>query len=276
MAIGRKVIRIYLSLFHLGLGWPKGTTPHDIRILLYHRINNIKGDPTAVRPEAFAQQMKYLARNFQVVRMTDLLAGLKGLAKFQRTVVITFDDGYKDNIVNAIPILKQMGFPACFFVPTGLLGTDFKIQGEPDRIVFPKMEWADIEMLVEQGFEVGAHSVNHVSLGRINPNIAIREILCSKKDLESKTGIPVRYFSYPFGTPKDIPFDNQVQRVLKDNFDLCFTGYRGPNIRGKFNPLHLHRIPIRSEFGFLEFKAELAGVFDFYNQRRYYLKRYQD
>jgi peptidoglycan/xylan/chitin deacetylase (PgdA/CDA1 family) len=276
MAIARKAIRTLLSLFHFGLGWPRGTPPDDVRILLYHRINTIEGDPVAVRPGVFALQMRYLAENFRVIGMRDLLDGLNGTTTFQRTAIITFDDGYRDTLEHAIPILKHMGFPASFFVPTGLLGTDRRIQGEPDGMVFPKMEWADIKGLAEQGFEIGAHSVHHVSLGSADQDRAIDEILRSKRDLESRIGEPVRYFSYPFGRPGDIPRDNRVHGVLRDNFDLCCTGYRGPNIQGQLNPFHLHRISIRGAFGFLEFKAELAGVFDFYNWRRSYLKRHRD
>ena len=269
----RKAVRTLLSAVHFGLGWLPGKPPDDVRILLYHRINTLEGDPVAVRPEAFARQMSYLAGNFRVIRLGDLLEGVNGSITFRRAAVITFDDGYRDALEHAVPILTHMGLPACFFISTGLLGTDRRIPGEPDGMIFPKMEWADIEGLAEQGFEIGAHSVHHVSLGNTDPDGAIDEILRSKRDLEGGIGRPVRYFSYPFGRPEDIPRDNQVHGVLRDNFDLCCTGYRGPNIQGQLNPFHLHRVSIRGAFGFLEFKAELAGVFDFYNRRENYLTR---
>jgi len=268
----RRAIRVLLSLSHSAFGRPRGAPPGDIRILVYHRINAIGRDPTAVRPKSFGLQMEYLSSNFKVIGMRDLSEALKGSETFERAVVLTFDDGYRETLTNAVPVLREFRLPACFFVPTGLIGTSRRIKGEPAGEAFPKMEWRDIEVLVQQGFEVGCHSVNHVSLGKSSVSESIREILGSKTELENRIGRPIRYLAYPFGRPEDIPRSRQVVRVLEDSFDLCLTAYRGPNIFGQVDPLRLHRIPIRGEFGLLEFTTELAGIFDFYNRRKSYLR----
>ena len=89
-------------------------------VLIYHRVNVLPSDPhlLAVSPENFRAQMRFLKRNFQVVRFEEDWADLKGPA-----VAVTFDDGYADNAREALPILEEVGVPATFFVSTGTLGT---------------------------------------------------------------------------------------------------------------------------------------------------------
>lgn len=90
-------------------------------ILLYHRVADLELDPQllAVSTENFAAQMKYIKENFDILRFEDSWESIK-----RPSIVVTFDDGYVDNLVNAKPILEEYEVPATIFVATGNIGTD--------------------------------------------------------------------------------------------------------------------------------------------------------
>jgi peptidoglycan/xylan/chitin deacetylase (PgdA/CDA1 family) len=89
-------------------------------VLVYHRVSNLASDPQllAVSPENFRTQMQYLKDRFPIVRLED------DWSRTERpSIAITFDDGYADNALEALPILEEVGVPATFFVTTGNLDT---------------------------------------------------------------------------------------------------------------------------------------------------------
>lgn len=89
-------------------------------VLIYHRVTTLASDPDmlAVTPENFRQQVRYLKENVSLVKFED------DWSKAQKPAVcITFDDGYADNALEALPILEEVGVPATFFVSTGTIGT---------------------------------------------------------------------------------------------------------------------------------------------------------
>jgi peptidoglycan/xylan/chitin deacetylase (PgdA/CDA1 family) len=95
-------------------------------ILLYHRVNPDE-DPLfpAVSPQTFDAQMGYLAKNFKVLSLVDIIRRVQqGQALEPFTIAVTFDDGYRDNYIFAHPILKQYQLPATVFVATGFVGSD--------------------------------------------------------------------------------------------------------------------------------------------------------
>ncbi len=89
-------------------------------VLIYHRVTTLASDPDllAVTPDNFRQQMRYLKDNISLVRFEDDWA-----KSTKPAVCITFDDGYADNALEALPILEEVGVPATFFVSTGTIGT---------------------------------------------------------------------------------------------------------------------------------------------------------
>jgi peptidoglycan/xylan/chitin deacetylase (PgdA/CDA1 family) len=87
-------------------------------VLVYHRVTTLSSDPQllAVSPENFRAQMKYLKDRFPLVRFEDDWSRVK-----RPSIAVTFDDGYADNVLEALPILEEVGAPATFFVSTGNL-----------------------------------------------------------------------------------------------------------------------------------------------------------
>jgi peptidoglycan/xylan/chitin deacetylase (PgdA/CDA1 family) len=89
-------------------------------VLIYHRVTTLAADPQllAVTPENFRSHLQYLKQNYNLVRFEDQWSDVKKPA-----VAITFDDGYADNALEALPIIEKEGVPVTFFVTTGTVGT---------------------------------------------------------------------------------------------------------------------------------------------------------
>lgn len=90
-------------------------------VLIYHRVTTLSSDPQllAVTPDNFREQMRFLKENLPVLRFEDDWSDVK-----EPSVAITFDDGYADNALEALPILEEVGVPATFFVSTGTIGAN--------------------------------------------------------------------------------------------------------------------------------------------------------
>ncbi len=109
-----------------------------VLVLTYHRVTTLTSDSQllAVTPEHFIEQLQFLRKRFPIVRFEDDWSGVK-----EASVAITFDDGYADNVLEALPILEDTGIPATFFVSTGAIGTDQEFWwDELERILLG--EWA--------------------------------------------------------------------------------------------------------------------------------------
>jgi peptidoglycan/xylan/chitin deacetylase (PgdA/CDA1 family) len=98
----------------------------DAVILMYHRVDIVERDPwrLAVAPSLFAEHLEVICDRFLPISMQRLCAGLAGGDMPRRSVVITFDDGYRDNVTNAKPLLEKHGVPASMFVTTGYLDSE--------------------------------------------------------------------------------------------------------------------------------------------------------
>jgi peptidoglycan/xylan/chitin deacetylase (PgdA/CDA1 family) len=99
--------------------------PGDAVVLAYHRLATLESDRwrLAVSPERFAEHVEVIHERFQPCSLGELAAALERGTTLRRAVAITFDDGYRDNLLAAKPILERHGVPATVFVVTGYTGT---------------------------------------------------------------------------------------------------------------------------------------------------------
>lgn len=152
-----------------------------------------------VAPHTFAWQMRMLIlMGYRGVSMGELMPHLQG-QRTGKVVGITFDDGYRNTLENALPVLKQVGFTAtCYAVSrlTGSVNAWDSGQGVPSK---PLMNAAELRQWVAAGMEIGAHTRNHSDLTKLDAVAASEQIAGSKSDLEDLLGSPVRHFCYPYG-----------------------------------------------------------------------------
>ncbi len=240
--------------------------PKGIIVLLYHRItDDLEPNPVLISSKAFRQQMQYLYNHkYRVIGVSELVSELNRLTSSQvlnpkiqkclssKTVLITFDDGYYSNYLNAYPILKEFGFPATIFLTTGLIEMD-KTNPKYKNTLFPKMlSWENIREMAENGIEFGAHTINHPHLTQINIEEAKREIEESKKVVSEFTGLRVSMFSYPYGE-----YNEDIKKLLEEaGFTCAFTVEPGMNREGT-DLLELKRIAIKGNDSLSDFKIKI-------------------
>jgi peptidoglycan/xylan/chitin deacetylase (PgdA/CDA1 family) len=184
------------------------------------------------------------------------------------TVCVTFDDGYLDNWRDAAPILDRYGIPATFFVTTGYLGTSRRFHWDiRDGIIAPMMDWDHASALAATGHEIGAHTRTHPDLGKPMPVESLEdEIVGSADDIECRLGFRPKSFAFPFGRWENmLP---AVVEVAQRAFPICCSAVRGrmrlPLVAG----MAVRRVSVQPTWSSAEFRAELAGVFDFLERFR--------
>ena len=169
-----------------------------LRILMYHGICSSSGDRLAVRPELFAQQMQFLAdENFRVTSLEDACGKLSSDPDLDRSVVLTFDDGRRDFLTNAAPVLREHHFTATLFVVTGSLG------GTTQWSSFDKtnalLNRDELSELRSQGFRLGSHTVTHTDLRTLDEARLAQELTESYSAI-AELGESFVPFAYPGGT----------------------------------------------------------------------------
>lgn len=212
-------------------------------IVLFHRINDrYPGDPITCSTTEFREFCDFFQRYFTVVPFHTLIEKLERGEDITRHLVITFDDGYRDNRSAADELLRR-GVPACFFIATEFIGSDRVPWWDAQAgIVSEWMSWADVRSLSNDGFELGAHTKNHVDLGVVSGAEAVEEIGGSARRLVAETGIPIDLFSYPYGRPHQITEENR-KIVRKAGFVCCPSAYGGTVVKGN-DPFRIRRTPI--------------------------------
>lgn len=147
-------------------------------VLIYHRVTTLQTDPQqlAVGPEHFRAQLRWLKRHYRIDRF-EAPATDDG----RRSVVITFDDGYADNCLEALPILEEEGVPATFFVSTGTIGTDREFwwdelerllrvgDGHPPRIDLPLGEARFAARTATADERIAAYDALHPRVKALGP-----------------------------------------------------------------------------------------------------------
>ncbi len=197
-------------------------------ILLYHRISTTFADPLmlCVTPSCFENHLQFLKKNYNIIPLSELSKLLTTGALKGNEVAVTFDDGYRDNLTNALPLLEKYNIPATIFITTGSLGKkatfewDMKYE-ESDRAVFLSEE--EIRLLSKHPLiEIGAHTETHPHLANISPEKQKIEILGSSFKLEQIIGEKVRSFAYPFGSIYD--FNDVSKKIVEQaGFDFGYS-----------------------------------------------------
>jgi peptidoglycan/xylan/chitin deacetylase (PgdA/CDA1 family) len=235
------------------LGWPVqaglARNAVDVPILEYHRVGpepvgSVLTDALTVGIADFRAQMEWLhAAGFHAVTPTELFDALVfGTRLPSRPIMLTFDDGYRDVLWNAAPLLRRLRLHATAFIITA------RVDG-PDPSF---LTWPELRRLERLGFDVGSHTVDHPDLTTLAPGKLAYELDESRTVLQQRLGRAVRWLSYPIGA-----FDPEVvAAALRAGYLLAFT--EQPGIR-QTDPLELHRYEILDSTGVGGLKALLAS-----------------
>lgn len=238
------------------------TPQRPIPILVYHQISEAppKGAPFRslyVSPASFSRQMTLLRLlGYQGLSMSALLPYLRG-EKTGKVVGITFDDGYRNNLTHALPVLKRQRFSSTCYAVSRLLGKT----NEWDRGIgiaqVPLMTADELRLWVSGGQEVGSHTQNHARLLQIDDSTALAEMTGDRAALEGLLAIPVRHFCYPFGeyAPLHVTMSRQA------GFQTVTTTQRGRS-SAKNDLMALPRVPVVRSTSLPVFWLKIATAYE--------------
>ncbi len=205
------------------VAWPTNTprppplpTPRDsyswtlkVPILMYHYISEPPEEADkyrrdlSVTPEDFRLQMTYLVENgFETVDLYDLSLAITDRVELPpKPIIITMDDGYRDNYQNAFPILEELGLKATFFLATEFIDQNNEVY----------MDWDMVEEMAAAGHRFEPHSKTHPDLTVHDRNFIIWEVQGSRETIAAHVDYLPRYFAYPSGR-----YNEEVQQIMAE------------------------------------------------------------
>lgn len=212
---------------------------YDIPVLMYHSITDNDKRIFKVTKDNFYEQMKYLKDNgFSVLSMDEVYDHLKNHKSFKdKSIAITFDDGYKDNYDNAYPILKEFGINATIFVVTDYLDSSAYLS--VDEIKEMQLNNIDIE----------SHTTNHAKLDKLTEIDRINTLKDSKTYINEVLNKDVKYIAYPYGRcNKEV-----VRDAYLEGYKMSFTTKSG-HATGRDDLNQLKRVMISGYMNIDRFK----------------------
>jgi peptidoglycan/xylan/chitin deacetylase (PgdA/CDA1 family) len=211
-------------------------------VLLYHSVTDKKSftnlDKFSISLEQFEKQIKFLKKmGYESVRTENIDEILtSGLYKTKKYILITFDDGYKNNL-DAAKILKKYNLSAIFFIATDYIGKSL------DNT--PMLDENDIKHLISLGMQIGSHSHFHTKLSELSQKDIMENIKLSKNILSKF--LDVVDFAYPFGN-----YNSSVIDILKSlNFKRAYIIGQSINTKN-YNPYLMTRSIIRKSTNYLD------------------------
>lgn len=187
---------------------PKKEIKLSVPILMYHYVEDVTDErdtlrqSMATRPIFFEEQLKYLKNaGYTSISLSDLREALAGTGRIpEKSVILTFDDGYRDFYTDAFPLLKKYKIKSINYIIVNHIGRSGNLTEEMVR-----------EMLDSGLVEIGCHTLDHVYLPKERLAEARRQLVDCKKQLTSRFGVEVTNFAYPGGY-----YNSDIVKLIKE------------------------------------------------------------
>jgi peptidoglycan/xylan/chitin deacetylase (PgdA/CDA1 family) len=218
-----------------------------VPVLMYHGVEPPPPGSLAglfVKPHTFAAHVRALARaGFHGVTLAQVEAAWDQGARLpSKPIVFTFDDGYKGQYRNAMPVLRRRHWPGVLFLTVANMGTNIGITRQ------------QVRGLIKNDWELGGHTFSHPDLRNQAPYPLRHEVRDSRKWMERRFGVKITNFAYPAGD-----YDRRAVKAVRD------AKYRGavtvaPGLAERSHPLIMNRIRISSDTTASELIRQLRGL----------------
>lgn len=209
-------------------------------VLVYHSISTppeaMLGD-IDISPERFERQLQWLSRWRKVVSLPETLRSPES----NRLVAITFDDGFRDNLTVALPILEKFNLPMTLFVTAGFVGTAGYLSKEELR-----------EISRHPLVTIGAHGFHHLHFTKLSVADARHELVESRRLLETITEQRVELLAWPYGE-----CDERMELLSEEcGYRASWSVWKGPNTRHS-----RWRVPLGRNDNLPRFIAKVSGAY---------------
>lgn len=227
-------------------------------ILMYHRVcedGDAPSSPFVVTASVFARQLRWLAdRGYRAVSASEIVRRSEA-RDAERTVALTFDDGYLDNYTVAFPLLREHGFTATIFpVADFSRRTNFWDRSGATAGA-PLLERAHIREMAREGISFGSHGDSHLPLVQVDDARVIAELVRSKRALEDLLDDTVDTLAYPYGA-----VDGRTKSLARRaGYRMAFAVNSGP-FRAEEDRLEIRRVLVGNSASELYMQAKVAGA----------------
>lgn len=253
------LILALVAFSHRFAWWRPSIGPAHPRILMYHMVSphraGAKFNKLRVPPAQFERQLQHLQdEDWHFALMSELGAALP-----QKTVVLTFDDGYADNLLAADPILERFGARATLYLVEDRFERDWssskKAHHDSKELMRePKLSDAQVRSMLASGrWELGGHTRTHANLSRLDTPQRELEIAQARDSLSASFGVPVDSFAYPFGIygPEDVAMARQA------GYTTAVTTIEGISVDLDDEAMELRRIKVSGKDSLFAFRLRL-------------------
>ncbi|MDD2800545.1 MAG: polysaccharide deacetylase family protein [Methylococcaceae bacterium] len=213
-------------------------------ILMYHMIS----EPQTAAEVRFACPPKQFEKHLQLLLKKGYTpVSINQVSNYytqniplpDKAVLITLDDGFEDNYLNALPIFQRYHIPALIYLATGLIGKTNQWMTSPTFSERKILSWSQIKEMADYGIEFGSHTVSHPRLNELGDEKVEQELTVSKQTIEEHLGKECAHFAYPYGLLTESTRD----LVKNTGFKTACSTRSGFN-NAERDPLILHRIEV--------------------------------
>ncbi len=249
-------LSLFVLVFSLRYHWWRLPITYNMpRVLMYHSTsthgNNRKKNKWRVKPEDFERQMAWFSKNgWQSFTVSELIDQHSFPPK---SFCLTFDDGFEDNYKLALPILEKYQFKATIYLVTDYPTNSW--EGYADEKYVSLLSNKQIsDMLATEKIEFGSHTQTHCNLTTVSDDQAKKEIIDSKKLIETKIGRRCKTFAYPYGK-----YNSKIIKwVEQAGYDAAITVDRGFYKKG--TPFTIKRVGILGTESFFDFYLKVTRI----------------
>lgn len=209
-----------------------------IPVVYFHSVDPSEANEVIISPDKLKQELQYIKDSgYTTLTMTEVYNYLINNKPIpEKSILITFDDGYMDNYTNAFPILKELNMKATIFLISGGIDNGYYLSTD------------QIKEMSNYGIDFQSHTVNHKYLDELSYQEQLKEVTESREAIKKITKKDVIAIAYPYGN-----YNNDTLKATEEaGYSLAFTTDRGLADRND-NKLELNRIYVSSNYSLNDF-----------------------
>ena len=214
----------------------------------------------------FGHHLEAMRNYGEFISLDDAVSLIEGGVPLDgRYICLSFDDGFRNCVTNALPMLAEREIPAAFFVVSGLIQENPAEFSEahheffgPKRKPIPFLSWEDCRTLLAAGMTIGSHSASHRPFISLPDDVAYDELRRSKAEIEAALGISCDHFCCPWGKPdRDFKTEREIANAKALGYRSFLTTNSGAMAPGD-SPYAIRRVGILARFGTYQLRHFLS------------------